>query len=63
MTFTPDSILALLALLVMLGPALRLIYRFLQRRYPPSHSSDEEAAGIPLLAVIPYRALYLVFKN
>jgi hypothetical protein len=45
MSFTPDSILALLALLVMLAPACRFIYRFVQRRRYRPRLADEEAAG------------------
>jgi hypothetical protein len=43
MAFTPDSVLALLALIVMLAPAARCIYRLVQRRRRPRPSTDIEA--------------------
>jgi len=48
MSLTPDAILALLALLVMLAPACRFIYRFVQRHRPRPRPrlADEEAAGM-----------------
>ena len=42
MSFTPDSILALLALIVMLAPAARYIFRFLQRRRRSRRPADVE---------------------
>jgi hypothetical protein len=45
MPFTPDSILALLALIVMLAPAARYIYRFAQRRRRGRHPFDAESAS------------------
>jgi hypothetical protein len=44
MSFTPDSILALLALIVMLAPAAQYIYRLIRRRRSRSQSPDIENA-------------------
>jgi hypothetical protein len=44
MSFTPDSILALLALIVMLAPTAQYIYRLVRRRRSRSQSPDIENA-------------------
>jgi peptidoglycan/LPS O-acetylase OafA/YrhL len=44
MTVTPDSVLALLALIVMLAPAARYIYRLVQRRRRRRRPRDVEVS-------------------
>jgi hypothetical protein len=48
MSLTPDAILALLALIIMLAPAARYIYRFVRRH---RHRPDEEAVSKSTLSL------------